>query len=457
MKKILLCLIISLFLFSCSTTLDTVTLPTWIENPPTIPLSTVYVGEGGGESEEEARNNALIDVLEKLGEETDFDYVTKYYREFFSTSKIVDFGTEISSEFSYEKDGVWYYYVFSVSNTSILTAARSEDYLKRTEIKAEISYLLDEALELYKNNKDVSAINKMLEALDYALDSSMDLGDYSPLSILDTITTYLSRLSIKYVPKSKKYPSFMTFEIVRKRGIFYPGVETGDVEIFYSSLSPDCEILTLSYLGRTDDRGYLAMDITNPNTIKRGEVTVRIRLDEKLLSSIEKKGGEEFIRPIFDALEETSFTKDYTIEHSLNIDDTLFALVIYDKEGDRLNSTFVKEEIEKVGKLLFTDVPSIVEAEGEDEETVLSYISSNYSDYKYVFVIRIGIVDRILSLDKYYSRGEGRVIRLDNTKNETIEDDAIEYVSSSFSAEEADKNVIIYLTRIISSSLLSEY
>lgn len=457
MKKILLCLIASLLLFSCSTTRDVINLPSWIENPPTIPLSTVYVGEGEGESEEDARKNALLNVLERLGEETDFDYVTKYYREFFSTSKIVDFGTEISSEFSYERDGTWYYYIFSVSNTSLLTAVRSEDYLKRAEIKAEIAYLLDEALELYKNNKDVSAINKMLEALDYSLDSSLDLDDYSPHSILDTITTYLSRLSIRYIPKSKKYSSFMTFEIVRKRGIFYPGVEEGDVEIFYSSLSPDCDILTLSYLGRTDDRGYLAIEITNPNTIKRGGITIRIRLNEKLLSSIEKKGGEEFIRPIYDALEETSFTKDYTIEHSLNIDETLIALVLYDTEGDRLNSSFVKEEIERVGSLLVTDVPRIVDADGEDEESVLSFISSNYSDYKYIFVIRIGIVDRILSLDKYYSRGEGRVIKLDNTNSEAIEEDSIEYVSSSFSAEEADKSVITYLTRIISSSLLSEY
>lgn len=457
MKKILLCLIISLFLFSCSTSLDTVTLPSWIENPPTIPLSTVYVGEGEGESELDARKNALLNILEKIGEETDFDYVTKYYREFFSTSRIVDFGTEISSEFSYEKEGTWYYYIFSVSNTSLLSEVRSEDNLKRTEIKAEIAYLLDEALELYKNNKDVSAINKMLEALDYSLDSSMNLGDYSPISILDTIATYISRLSIKYVPKSKKYPSFMTFEIVRKRGIIYPGVEEGDVEIFYSALSPDCEILTLSYMGRTDDRGYLDFDITNPNTIKKGDITVRIRLDEKLLSSIEKKGGEEFIRPIYEAVEETSFTEDYTIEHSLNIDETLIALVLYDKEGDRLNSSFVKEEIERVGNLLVTDVPTIVDAEGEDEETVLSFISSNYSDYKYIFVIRIGIVDRVLSLDKYYSRGEGRVIRLNNTNSETTEEDAIEYVSSAFSAEEADKNVITYLTRIISASLLSEY
>lgn len=457
MKKILLCLIISLFLFSCSTTLDTVTLPPWIENPPTIPLSTVYVGEGEGESKEEARKNALLNVLEKLGEETDFDYVTKYYREFFSTSKIIDFGTEISSEFSYENEGVWYYYIFSVSNTSKLTAVRREDYLKRAETKAEIAYLLDEALELYKNNKDVSAINKMLEALDYALDSSVSLGDYSPLSILDTITTYLSRLSIRYVPRSKKYPSFMTFEIVRRRGIIYPGVEEGDVEICYSSLSPDCEILTLSYLGRTDDRGYLAMDITNPNTIKKGEITIKIRLDEKLLSSIEKKGGEEYIRAINEVLKETSFTKEYIIEHSLNIDETLIALVLYDKEGDRINSSFVKEEIEKVGNLLVTDVPNIVDVEGEDEESVLSFISSNYSDYKYIFVIRIGIVDRVLSLDKYYSRGEGRVIRIDNTRSETIEEDAMEYVSSAYTIEDADKRVITYLTRIISSALLSEY
>ena len=91
MKKAfwVLLILISLLIVSC-TTIESTDRPSWIDIVPEIPGEKVFVASGNGNSEVEARSNAVLSVLEKMGDEIGYSLEDKYFRELFSSLKIED-------------------------------------------------------------------------------------------------------------------------------------------------------------------------------------------------------------------------------------------------------------------------------------------------------------------------------------------------------------------------------
>ena len=131
MKKAFLVfsVLFSLLLFSC-TTLTYSERPSWIDAVPEIPGEKVFVASGVGNSEVEARSNAVLSVLSQMGEEIGYSLEEKYFRELFSSLVISDLGARIADEYSWEIDGEWTVYVAVTALDEAFEGAKSPEFLE---------------------------------------------------------------------------------------------------------------------------------------------------------------------------------------------------------------------------------------------------------------------------------------------------------------------------------------
>ena len=254
MKKLyfIISTIVVLLLFSC-TTLDTGLRPSWIDKAPEIPGEKVFIASGNGKSEVEARSNAVLSALSQMGSEIGYDIEDKYFRELFSSLVIEDLGARIADEYSWQIDGEWTVYVAVTASEEVFEGAKSPEFLEIQNRAKDISLLLSQSLEAYKNNKDMEAVEKILQGALIALSGEVKNDEYSAESLFDKAIKYLNNLRIENVKPSRDTPSgSLEFRVVRTKGLMYPVVEDAVVECSYSAISLTGVIEEFSHLARTN-------------------------------------------------------------------------------------------------------------------------------------------------------------------------------------------------------------
>ena len=217
MKKanILFLILIIFFLSSC-TTLSIKERPSWIDSVPEIPGERVFIASGVGGSEVEARSNAVLSVLSQMGEEIGYNLEDKYFRELFTALTIVDLGARLADEYSWEIEGEWTVYVAVTALDETFNSARSPEFLEIQKSEEEIAALLSQSLDAYRNNRDMEAVEKILEAAIISLSSEIKNEEYSPEVLFDRAIGYISNLRIENVKPSRDTPSgSLEFRVVR--------------------------------------------------------------------------------------------------------------------------------------------------------------------------------------------------------------------------------------------------
>ncbi len=428
-KAFSLFFIILLVFTSCTSLSLSSSRPDWIDNVPSVALSTVFVGEGEGESEEDARINAILSAIIQMGEEIDIDYTDTYFTELYSTSRIEEFSTVISDEYSQVIDGVWYYYILTVSNTAKFNEARSLDYRERLERDERLSQKVAEALSYYKNNRDTDAVNALLEAVLITLEGETGLSDYTTEKLIEKIKLYISQIKFDEVRRGKSTSGLFAFKVYRNKGILHPQVENADLKITYPSLDPEGNILYLDYKTKSDEKGVVKVNITNAYTLKKGMFSVTIALDEDVIEKIDKTAGDELLAPVKSLVNSISFSSQYSESETYREGEAIIALALYDYDGGRVELDYAFRIIEKMCSSLGLSEVTVVEAEGEDSDEALTFLEENYSDREVIYMIRIGIVDRVHTLDSWYTKTEGNIIRIDNTTGERLTYNTMQYSS----------------------------
>lgn len=416
MKKLFFLFLAVVVLSSCSSLSRTDNnAPSWIEDPPTPVLSTVFVGSGEGESREDARTNAVLNVIDKMGEMIDIDYREKYFSELYSSSSISDLSTSISDEYTaVDENGLWHCYILTVSNTARLNEVLNRDYSQKIERENRLTAKVNESLSYYRNNEDVSAVNALLEAVEISLEGEVSDEDYSTDVLVARIEKYLSQISFTSVDDRKKTGGLPGFRIYRNKGILHPAVENASLRVFYPSLAPDGNVIYLAYSALSDENGIVIVNKTNAYTLKKGTMSITIGIDEDILSRIEKKGGEELLSGVRAILDELHYSSEYSEAETYQSGEALIALALAGYDGARVDITEGRKIIEDMALKLGLENVVVVEAEGEDEDEALDFLNENYSQTDVIYLIRIGIVDRLRTLDSWYTKTEGKIIRIDN-------------------------------------------
>ena len=162
-------------------------------DPPSVSGSVSFVGEGRGESEQNARAAAYRSALERMGSDLGYDIVSSYYRELLNTDRIAELGSYIASSYSTFDNSGYYYYVLVITPADSFDERRSEDIEKARGRDREIASLLSSASAHYRANEDVDALSDVLSALSLSLDGSLQ---HSPDDLMARAMAYLGNLEL---------------------------------------------------------------------------------------------------------------------------------------------------------------------------------------------------------------------------------------------------------------------
>lgn len=455
-RAYLLFILMIIFLSSCRSLVTTEEeRPEWIDTPPFVALSTSFVGEGEGETEEDAIVNAYLDVIEKMGEEVELDNKNKYFSELYNTSRIQEFSTIVSDSYAEVEDGVWHYYVLTLSNTARLSEARSSDYSERIEREMRITELVTSSLDYYKANRDVDAVNTLLEAVLVSLEGEITLSEYSTEKLVARIEKYVSQIEFS-VDERVSGTSLCTFRIYRNKGILKSAVENGACSVTYPSLDPDGNIVRLPYLVQSNEKGIVTVNKTNAYSLKKGTMTITIDVDEDIIDSIDKIAGEDLLSGVKSLIASTSFSAEYSEKETYSKGEALIALALYGYDGGSIDIEKGREIITSMCDSLLLERVDVVEAEGEDEEEALQFLEDNYGG-RVVYMVRIGIVDRVHTLGLWYTKTEGNIVKI--TPSGIIRDGykTMQYSSLSSTETPDDEAALENQIRLTAGFVLGEF
>ena len=405
MRKFLSLILAVLLIASCTTFTSTEG-PEWTRVTPRHAGMAVFVGSGVGRDDVAARAAAYRSVLEKLGSELGYDTVSPYYRELLSFNSIAALDAVITNTYSAPADAGITYFVMLEMPESVYLSSRDAEYSASIERTAEISSLLESALEHYRENEDTEALSDTLNALDLSLSGPVLNDDYSPERILGKAIGYLENIGIAI---RDGRGTDVTLRMNRMRGLLHPRVVNGLIRVDYTMLGSDGRLLSASTVIRTGERGEAEFFRTNPYMLWQGSLRFSVYVSEEILESIASKAFEGFLDPIIELLDKTAVTYDYAEESRMYNDNTVTAVAEYSEDGTELGISpcFVSfsSYLEKAAAQGYL----VVEGHGEEESDVLAFTRNAFPALDYYVILRAGIVDMTEGAGRVYAKAEARL------------------------------------------------
>lgn len=456
-KKILLLLSIVLLLVSCSTLERDQARPSWVDNPPLSILSTVIVGKGEGETEARADEEAYLSILSSLSEKAGVDYSVKYYEELSLTDRISAFDTVVTTKYHTVQDGVFYSYMLSTTDTIRLQEVSASDYAVLAGREQKVKDKVSQSLSYYRENRDVDAINSLLEAVELSLEGEITDESCSTEVLVERLEKYVSQIKFEYIGRSRKTDWETGFRIYRSKGIMYPSVEYAEVKVIYPSLNASGEIIYLPYSALSDENGIVKVNKTNAYSLKKGKMSIVIDVDEDTIKRIDEKTDGTLLESFRSLLSETVFTAQYSEDEVYGPGEAVIALALSLYDGSRVDIAPAAETVAEMADALGLENVTVVEAEGEEEEDALSFLGERYSSTSVIYMIRIGVVERVYTLGTWYIKTEGKIIRIDNRSGTSEEYKTMQY-STAVDGEEPDEDAALTnQIRLTVSFVLGEF
>lgn len=431
--------------------------PAWVDNPPSVLFSTVIVGEGEGQSADEADMNAYLDILSSLSEKAGVDYTRKYYDELSETDMISSFDTVITTKYRTEKDGIFYSYMLSTTDTLLLDEVSANDYSILFEREERVREKVSQSLSYYRNNEDVKAINALLEAVEISLEGEIVSADYQTSVLVERLEKYVSQIGFEFVGKGSKKDNEPFFRIYRNKGVMHPPVEDAAVRVSYPSLNAEGKVTVLEYDARSDEDGIVVVNRTNAYALRKGTMSITIDVDETVMSRIDSAAGEELLSRFRTLLDEIVFSSEYRDEETYGAGEAVIALALYGYDGTSVSITSAAAILEDMCALFGIENVETVEALGDDEEEVLSYLKENYAFTDVIYMVRIGIVDRVHTLGTWYTKTEGKIVKIDNRSGKSEEYSTMQYSTANDGEESDDSAALFSQIRITLSFVLGEF
>lgn len=457
MKKIILSLFIILLLSSCSTLKKDASRPSWVDNPPLSILSTVIVGKGEGETESRADEEAYRSILSSLSEKAGVDYSGKYYEELSLTDRISAFDTVVTTKYQTAQDGVFYSYMLSTTDTLRLQEVSASDYAVLAEREQKVKDKVSESLAYYRENRDVDAINSLLEAVELSLDGEITDESLSTEVLVERLEKYVSQIEFEYIGRTRKTDWEPGFRIYRSKGIMYPSVEYAEVKIIYPSINASGEVVYLPYSAMSDENGIVKVNKTNAYSLKKGEMSIVINVDEDTVRRIDEKAGGDLLSSFRDLLSRTVLRAEYSEDEVYSSGEAVIAIALSGYDGSRVDITEAADTVARMAAAMGLDNVTVVEAEGEEEEEALSFLGERYSSTSVIYMIRIGVVERVHTLGTWYIKTEGKIIKIDNRRRTNEEYKTMQYSTAVDGEEPDDEKALTNQIRLTVSFVLGEF
>lgn len=414
MKRVIVIFAFLLLLISCST-LDKGTVPSWVSSEPRILGSVVFVGHGEGPTKDAARTDSYDNVLSKMGDMLGRNLSSLYLRELLSKKSISDLSTSVEGEYIYKENDKYISYVMTVTPNRIFNDSRSPEYLALLDRESRIKTKLNESIARYSENRDIDAIDSLLDAIIISAEGDVNNPDYFKDALRDKAIEYISKIKIS-VENKRSGKDECTVKVKRDKGLFSPAIVSGYIESRYNAVNSDGNSISEYFVSKTDKKGKFIFKRTNPYVLFSSSFKFTPYLDKEKLDKIERYIDEDFLTPLYDALEKVTLSYDY--RRKADLSSWAISISSYDLNGNLLNKDTMFTPLDNQMKLAGIDSFSVIEGYGEESEEDYEVLRRVFEDRELYFVLRSGVVDISSSSAKSYVRIDSSLTLYDRDGNE---------------------------------------
>ncbi len=395
-RALLLLLVVSALLLTSCQSINTFVrskyegVPRWVITMPEEEGMIFFIGEGRGESEAQAKGEAVNNLLDGVSVEVGRDVTGRYYRELMSLGSVQEVELALIDEFTRmaEDQDIYECYVLASASAEAINKARSEEYRDILNREDQIRRLLDRALESYRENNDVEAIIHCLEAIEISASGPINREEYKSSALLDKAIDYLSHIRMKVYGANAEKGS-VKVKLIRHKGLFHPNIVNAEVmaEFPLSGYADKTFILPF----KTGKKGNFVFQKYYSPMANEGSVHFYLDFDKQIagaLRYLDESFFDEFNRIA------SSITGEFTYSKSSFVKDgeLVISLIEYDARGNRFDTSYAQDAVEAYF-LNEGITPVCTRVSFDSEEEVLSEVRTKYPEAKYLVWGRVGLYD----------------------------------------------------------------
>ncbi|MGN0907562.1 MAG: hypothetical protein ACI4NM_10475 [Bullifex sp.] len=377
MKKLSLIIIIAFFLVSCRTVSTMIEsaytgIPAWALMKPEEKDYSYFVSSSDADSSSQRYNENYRELLSQVSAELGYEVTGTYYRELSTLGTISDLGFRIKE--TKENEGVLY--MLAEADRSVFDTMRSPEYIAMRDRLERIEALSAEAMEYYRFNNDIAALDAWIRAADVLSDGPVP--GYSAEEFLSKAAEIARNIRFRIADRSPETGE-CTLIVSRDKGVLSPRVTGAPILVTIQVHDHDDGFYSYSYREVTGDDGKVSFSKKYPRMADIGSVEFSLDLSTKDIT----------YEPLVREIEDTRITFDYAIESRTSREGIVTAFSEYDENGEELSSSWSEKAfvtyLEKDG--ISVTVASI---SGSEWESVLSEARERFPDKKYIIWSRVG-------------------------------------------------------------------
>ncbi len=377
MKKLFTIVALALLLTSCrsvSTMLESAYtgVPAWALMKPEAKGYVYFVSSSDAESSSQRYNENYRELLTLISEELGYEVTGTYYRELSTLGTISDLGLRIKEQ--KENEGILY--MLAEADESIFETMRSSEYIAEKDRRLRIEALSDEAMEFYRTNNDIAALDAWIRAADVL--SEGPVTGYSAEEFLSKAADIAKNIKFRIADRSPEKGE-CTLIVSRDKGVLSPRVTGAPILVTIQVHDHDDSFYSFSYREVTGEDGKVSFFKKYPRMADIGTVEFSLDLSTQDIT----------YEPLIREIEDTKISFDYAIESRIAREGIVIAFSEYDENGEELSSSWSEKAfvsyLEKDG--ISVTVASI---SGSEWESVLSEARGRFADKKYIIWSRVG-------------------------------------------------------------------
>lgn len=380
-KYILLLFIILLINSSCTSTNPSLEInyaPTWLEKEYESELYSYYIVEGQGYSINAATYQAINNFYNSLSDNLYIEDKQNFIDSLNDTFQYLPLKMKISKRYVKKNiDDIYQVSFLIISDKKIIEEQTEKKINFDENINKKLSDYEKNSNELYRNNKDIDSINKLVEAYIYAKENNFN---NKAETFLNSIISRIMSLDIRiYYSNSKNN---LLIKMYRDESFFDPLIINGRIIASYNNLDVNYE----NYL--VEDTIYPMKDgsfnfiIDDKKINDNGLIIFKIDLNNQI-KLLRKKGYIEAANLIGNTIKEKVY--QYELIPEFFNKKIIIKIVENDLKQQPLENVsldFFKEQINNLGSSLIVN-----------QEISLSELDSIDEDGDYFFLFRAEVVE----------------------------------------------------------------
>lgn len=365
--------------------------PMWYPDGRSVSGAVCFVAQGSGAGAVPARDDAYNSLLAEVSAYLGYDVTGRYYRELSANQSVSEIALSIDSTFSTRaSDGNVYYYILAYAEEPVISLLISEEHRYYLEMESRVGALRESALEYYRQNNDVEAINEILRAIEISAQAGITSEGNRPEDLLETATGWLSDIRIR-LSRENSGKGSVRVRVVRDRGLLSPSVINAPIKAVFTvhTHKNTYEEFYVPFVTGSD--GRFVFEEYYPPMTDSGSVVFSIDIDSAIARA-ERVTGEAFFASFRSLASSLTAQFDYSMEKDLASSGVLVIMDEFDENGQALESHWARDA--------FTSYlnqegirTTVVSMEDDNFESAIGVLVSTYSGYEWIVWSAIGLSD----------------------------------------------------------------